>query len=262
MRAGYGYDKHRINIAVYEQGQGVTGSVWQKGDSVKYGKYGMSEIGGWKGQHDDRINTAGWVSNSLLGVPLTINNETLGLIRVENKKVSGNYVDYTDEDMETLKIFVNAISDAIQSSYNILPILGKWYVFVLMPFQKKFKNIYEIGIKSAVEKAGMRCEKADEIEFNDDILRKIYDCILRADIVVSIMTDNNPNVFYETGYSHALGKFTIHLSELGGKIPFDLSHYNHIIYDPEDITDLSLKLEKRLIAVKRDLRKTYKHGKT
>jgi len=45
------------------------------------------------------------------------------------------------------------------------------------------------------------------------------------------MTGRNPNVFYEVGYAHALGKPTFLLTQKADDIPFDLKHFPHIIYD-------------------------------
>jgi hypothetical protein len=44
------------------------------------------------------------------------------------------------------------------------------------------------------------------------------------------MTGRNANVFYETGYAHALGKRTILLTKNTEDIPFDFKHYPHIVY--------------------------------
>jgi len=49
--------------------------------------------------------------------------------------------------------------------------------------------------------------------------------------VIADMTGRNPNVFYEVGYAHALGKTTILLTNNSDDIPFDLKHYPHIIYN-------------------------------
>ena len=43
-------------------------------------------------------------------------------------------------------------------------------------------------------------------------------------------TGGNPNVFYEIGYAHALGKPTILMCKKGEKLPFDLQGTNHIMY--------------------------------
>jgi hypothetical protein len=40
----------------------------------------------------------------------------------------------------------------------------------------------------------------------------------------ALMTGRNPNVFYEVGYAHALGKIVLLLTQNGDDIPFDLKH--------------------------------------
>ncbi len=44
------------------------------------------------------------------------------------------------------------------------------------------------------------------------------------------MTGRNPNVFYATGYAHAIGKRVILLTQEEADIPFDLKQYQHVIY--------------------------------
>jgi hypothetical protein len=61
-------------------------------------------------------------------------------------------------------------------------------------------------------------------------LEQVYNQITKADLIVSDMTGRNPNVFYETGYAHALGKKVVLLTQQSEDIPFDLQHYPHIIY--------------------------------
>src|SRR5690349_2521588 len=85
----------------------------------------------------------------------------------------------------------------------------KHFVFVLMPFDETFADAYQLGIKEACREAGAYCERVDEQIFQDSILERIYNQIARADIIIADMTGRNPNVFYETGYAHALGKQVI-----------------------------------------------------
>ena len=89
----------------------------------------------------------------------------------------------------------------------------KPFVFVLMPFDDEFRDIYEVGIKPACEKAGAYAERVDEQIFTESILDRIYNQISKADLIISDMTGRNPNVFYETGYAHALGgcRLTLHI---------------------------------------------------
>lgn len=121
----------------------------------------------------------------------------------------------------------------------------KPFVFVLMPFHKDFDDIYELGIKAACHEAGAYCERVDEQKFDETILQRVYNQIAKADIVVAEMTGRNPNVFYETGYAHALNKRVILLTRDASDIPFDLHVYSHIIYQGQ-IAKLKAELKDRI----------------
>ena len=100
-----------------------------------------------------------------------------------------------------------------------------------MPFSQEFNDIYEFGIKATCKKVGAYCERVDEQQFNETILERIYNQIAKADFIISEMTGKNPNVFYETGYAHALNKQVVLLTRNADDIPFDLRHHPHIVYD-------------------------------
>lgn len=117
----------------------------------------------------------------------------------------------------------------------------KPFVFVLMPFN----DIYELGIKAACNNVDTYCERVDEQIFTDSILQRIYNQIAKADIIVADMSEVNANVFYEVGYAHALGKRVILLTKDSDDIPFDLTHYPHIIYE-DSIVNLKSELERRI----------------
>jgi nucleoside 2-deoxyribosyltransferase len=106
----------------------------------------------------------------------------------------------------------------METSPSTLP---KPFVFVLMPFDKKFNDVYQLGIQKACDDVGAYAERIDEQIFGESILQRIYNQIAKADVVVADMTGRNPNVFYETGYAHALGKNVILLTQNANDIPFD-----------------------------------------
>jgi hypothetical protein len=106
----------------------------------------------------------------------------------------------------------------------------KPFVFVLMPFDAAFDDIYKLGINAACEDAGAHAERVDEQVYDGSILTRIYNQIAKADIIVADMTGRNPNVFYETGYAHALDQRVILLTQCADDIPFDLKHHPHIVY--------------------------------
>lgn len=109
----------------------------------------------------------------------------------------------------------------------------KPFCFVLMPFDASFNDIYEFGIKGACSDVGIYCERVDEQVFLGSMLERIYSQIARADLLVADMTGKNPNVFYEVGYAHALGKNVVLLTSIAHDIPFDLKHFPHIVYGSE-----------------------------
>lgn len=127
----------------------------------------------------------------------------------------------------------------------IFDIMIKPFIFTLMPFDNSFDDIYKLGIKATCEELNTYCERVDEQQFNENILERIYNQINKADIIISDMTGKNPNVFYETGYAHALNKKVILLTQKASDIPFDLTHYPHIIYDGK-IIKLKEELKKRV----------------
>lgn len=126
---------------------------------------------------------------------------------------------------------------------------NRYVAFVLIPFNEKFKNIYEVGIKQTLLDLGMDCERVDEMEFNGGILEQIQASIQWADVIIADLTDRNPNVFYEVGYAHACGKRTIHLAQNAANLPFDIRHLHCIIYDKTDLMTLRWKLQKRVSAM-------------
>lgn len=106
----------------------------------------------------------------------------------------------------------------------------KPFIFVLMPFDQKFNDIYKFGIRGAAEDVGAYAERVDEQIFTEGILDRIFNQISKADVIVADMTGRNPNVFYEVGYAHALGKIVLLLTQDSNDIPFDLKHRQHTVY--------------------------------
>lgn len=116
--------------------------------------------------------------------------------------------------------------------------------FVLMPFDEKFTSIYESIIKKVVESFDLKCKRADEIFGTQPIINDISEHIQKARILIADLTRRNPNVFYELGLAHAIGKQVILISQDLKDVPFDLKHYRCIVY--EDSVAGAEKLEEGL----------------
>jgi hypothetical protein len=117
-------------------------------------------------------------------------------------------------------------------------------IFIIMPFTPELDDVYHLGIREVVAKVGGSCERADEMQHVGGIVEKIYDSIKGADIIIAELTAANPNVYYEVGFAHALGKPVILLTRNIQNTPFDLRVYNHVIYS--SIVDLRDRLDRML----------------
>ena len=90
------------------------------------------------------------------------------------------------------------------ASYEIDPRLA----FVLMPFTGELTEIYTTLIKPTVEnnELGLVCKRADDIKSNRAIMQDIWKSICEARLIIADLTGLNPNVMYELGVAHTLGK--------------------------------------------------------
>lgn len=255
MRAGFGYPRDLRGVARYKPGEGITGWIALGNEFQAGSREEVERHFSHRGKHDKELwGGSPFFCWSLVGLPIRLGDSVVGLIKVENKGDTGQPCQFSKDDLENLRIYVRTISDTIRSNEDLRNwLLDAFFVFVLIPFQEKFRNVYHIGIKQTIEGLGMSCAKVDEMEFNDDILVKIRECIRKADIVVAELTDMNPNVFYETGYAHAHDKPTIHLAQTAKDIPFDLSHFNYIIYEESNLPELQSKLRKRVLAMQEQI---------
>lgn len=102
-------------------------------------------------------------------------------------------------------------------------------VAVMMPFSPAFSAVYE-SLKEGIEAAGMRCLRADDIWERDHILDDVLSLIWRARVVIADLSEKNPNVFYETGIAHTLGRDTILVAQSMSDIPFDLQGIRALKY--------------------------------
>lgn len=120
-------------------------------------------------------------------------------------------------------------------------------VSVMMPFSMEFDNILET-IKAACSNANMQCYRADNRWNNSTIIQDIFELIYCSSIVIVDFTGKNPNVFYEAGIAHTLGKNVIPITQNIEDIPFDLRHHRVLKYlkNNEGLQELTKGLENRL----------------
>lgn len=108
---------------------------------------------------------------------------------------------------------------------NIEPTLAS----AMMPFDAGFAAVYD-SIQLAAANAGLRCRRADDIWENAAIIQDVVALIDRSRVVICDCTGRNPNVFYEAGIAHTLGREVILITQSEHDIPFDLRHLRYVRY--------------------------------
>lgn len=113
--------------------------------------------------------------------------------------------------------------------------------FVIMGYGKKtdptlgktfdLDVTYNTIIKPAVENAGYKCIRGDEVLESGIIDKSMYALLIHSDLVIADITTFNPNAIYELGIRHAARPYsTIVMKEKDGNIPFDINHNKTFTY--------------------------------
>lgn len=112
----------------------------------------------------------------------------------------------------------------------------------IMPFHKSYAKIYN-KIKIICEHRGYECHRSDETFVPDNILKSVLELITTSRFIIAVIDGRNPNVYYELGICHALGKKVILIANAGNmeNIPFDIVSNNRIILYKNPV-DLEQKL--------------------
>jgi len=176
-------------------------------------------------------------------------------------------VDAAPENLQHIKDFISKkngspeVSEFISTAHVEVPkkiISFSPYVFqvpdkpqneklvsVMLPFT--LNDTFE-AIKAACTQLNLECKKADDIWVNSTFIQDIFELIFTSKIVIADFTNKNPNVFYEVGIAHTLGKTVIPISQSIDDVPSDLRHHRVLKYLPnqEGYLNLQDELMKRI----------------
>ena len=153
---------------------------------------------------------------------------------------AGEFISSEDNNLRRI-VFTPLVFDVPQGSvdYNL--------VSAMMPFSGGFSPVYD-SIKNASAQNGFDCKRADDIWDNSTVIQDVFSLIFASYIVVCDFTGKNPNVFYEAGVAHTLGKHVIPITQSADDIPFDLRHHRYLAYlnNAEGRAELQQKLAERI----------------
>lgn len=104
-------------------------------------------------------------------------------------------------------------------------------IFVLMPFKEEFRPVYDDHIKKVATKLKTECRRADDFFNVHAVMEDVWAGICGARVIIADCTGRNPNVFYETGLAHAIGKPVILMAQSIEDVPFDIRHLRFLKYE-------------------------------
>jgi hypothetical protein len=120
-------------------------------------------------------------------------------------------------------------------------------IFVAMPFKEKWsENVYEKMIKPAVLGAKFICIRGDEIPRVGDLTQTIWSSLMEAGLVIAEVSVPNPNVFYEIGLTHAIGKDTFILRQKDSTVPADFGGSHYYEYNLDDLNAGKMILQQEI----------------
>jgi hypothetical protein len=102
-------------------------------------------------------------------------------------------------------------------------------ISVMMPFDMPFNGVCA-AIRKACDDCDLRCQRADDIWNEAEVIQDVFSLIYRSRVVICDFSKKNPNVFYEAGIAHTLGKIVIPIAQNADDVPFDIRHMRYIKY--------------------------------
>lgn len=126
-------------------------------------------------------------------------------------------------------------------SYSIKPLVFRKpeggveadLVSVMRPFESEFNRI-QLTLKNSCVKLNLRCLDVNQVWNESEIIQDVFSLIFQSGAVICDFSGRNPNVFYEAGIAHTLGRPVIPIVQNPEDIPFDLRHHRYIKYHPND----------------------------
>lgn len=114
------------------------------------------------------------------------------------------------------------------------------------PFSEEYTIMYKEHIRDPLLKLGIEVERADEITRARPVMDDLWESINRSAIIIAELSGCNPNVLYEVGMAHTVGKKVLIISQSAKTVPFDIGYHRVLEYDN---TEEGLKkIERQIVA--------------
>lgn len=107
-------------------------------------------------------------------------------------------------------------------------------IFMIMPFRDRFNAIYQNVIQPLTADLNLTIKRGDDFSsVAGAIMQEVWAALNACKLVIAETTEINPNVYYELGIAHTLGKPAILLTQETEveNLPFDIRHLRFIVYE-------------------------------
>ena len=165
-------------------------------------------------------------------------------------KTSANNSDWGDvaDSRTENRLRVNPIYR--KKDYNYKP----KQVFVAMPFNKSCDQMYYqvwAPICNEFDYVACRADQPNEKHVNEPIINRIKRLVVESSILFADISGANPNVLYEVGIAHTIGRRVILFCDSqqtqARDLPFDIRSYEHIFYEFGHFEEIKEKLRREFM---------------
>jgi hypothetical protein len=94
-------------------------------------------------------------------------------------------------------------------------------------------QVYEYIIKPAMSECQINAFRSDHLDKPGRISEQMFEYLHSSDLCIALLTDYNPNVFYELALAQSAQRPVIILIKKGQILPFDISDLRCVYYDLE-----------------------------
>lgn len=223
----------------------------------------------------EKFNASDWKAIGFkTGLPHRITNgRLLQSLRFGDDDYAGNCMSVIGEIVSDDPANIKIIEDYLDQTYGVggpsistSPGLGQSIRFtpsvfkvpaapqdprliaVMMPFGPAFDGIYEAIKRACANTNYFHAQRADDLWDDSTIIQDVFSLIFRSHAVICDYSGKNPNVFYEAGIAHTLGKTVIPIAQNHADVPSDVIHHRYQPYHPntQGLSELEARLTDRL----------------
>ncbi len=178
-----------------------------------------------------------WENMAASGFGTTLKEEREYDVRIT---VKGSFINLFVDDVQTcsafgvveksqIALYFSGESEVQVSNFKVKKYSPK--AFIVMQYTEEYNELFDEVIKPVCEEHGLDAIRADDLYTQNQVIQDIIFSIRESAVIIADITPDNPNVYYEVGFSHGINKPTILLCDTSReRLPFDLSGFRTIFY--------------------------------